>query len=161
MTYNDWLQTVARDMRSDSLWQVPVYQHSLFLSDLAWFDCSQLAQDPRTIGVSEQLYQATGKISSYIAQGYSHANGYEGAYFYDSALGASRAARNWYYASRHILAHDVVSHRLKLINHIIRQLFILISQQRGHQIREEMSQYDTASLTDVLNHVPMGEGLAS
>jgi hypothetical protein len=93
-------------MRSDSLWQLPVYQHTLFLSDLAWFDCSLLAPDPRTVGVSvsEQLYQATGKISCYIAEGYSHANGYEGAYFYDSALGASRAARNWYYGSRHILA---------------------------------------------------------
>ena len=90
------------------------YRLGLFLSDLAWEDCSRLLKDRRTAGIADQLFRAVGKISSNVGEGYSRNSGKERAHYYEYAEGSAREARDWYYKSRHVLGTEVSSHRIKL-----------------------------------------------
>ncbi len=155
MTYDNWLKTIPSEIIKDPLWNMMLYRQALFLGELAWFDSSKLSQDRRTLRLSDQLYRATGKISSNIAEGYSKASGKDQAHFYEYALGSAREARDWYYKGRHILGNDVFFHRARLLVHIIRQLLRLIPKHRGKKIQEEQADYTSYSLNDLLQQVPM------
>ncbi len=156
MNYQEWEQEVPETLKSDSLWKMSVYRYALFLSDVGWFDVTKLMQDRRTIGLSEQLYEALGSISANTAEGYSRGTGKDRARFYEYALGSARESRDWYFKGRHILAKTVVLHRLKLLEEIIRLLLTMIPQQRGRTIREEQAIYEVESpITELLENVPM------
>jgi hypothetical protein len=55
----------------------------------------------------------------------------------------ARESRDWYYKGRHILAEDVVTHRLQLLTQIIRLLLTMLPDQRGRTLREESAEYES------------------
>ena len=71
MTYDEWLASVPSELSDDPLWRMEVYRFALFASDLAWRDVTKLAQDKRTVSLSDQLYRSVGSISANVAEGYS------------------------------------------------------------------------------------------
>jgi four helix bundle protein len=157
MNYEEWLASVPAEITEDRLWRTEVYRIALFLGDLAWYDIRKLAKNPTMISLSDQLYRATGSISANISEGYSRASGKEQARFYEYALGSAREARDWYFKSRHTLGQVVVEHRLKLLAQIIRQLLKMVPKYREKRIQEERVLYETESLSELLQHVPMPE----
>jgi four helix bundle protein len=100
MNYSEWEQDVPADIRGDGLWKMEVYRLALFLSDLAWHDATKLAQDRRTLGLSDQLYRAIGSIGANVAEGYSRSSGKDRYAFTSipwdravrAAMGITRAA---------------------------------------------------------------------
>jgi four helix bundle protein len=141
MTYEEWSQSVPSEITGDPLWKMEVYRYALFAADLAWFDVSKLAQDQRTLSLSDQLYRAVDSVGANIAEGYSRRSGKDQARFYEYALGSAREARTWYYNARHILTHQVALHRIKLLSSIIRQLLTIIPHDRGYKMSEERAEY--------------------
>ncbi|HEY4722427.1 MAG TPA: four helix bundle protein, partial [Anaerolineae bacterium] len=118
-------------------------------------DVIKLAQDKRTLDLSDQLYRATGSIGANIAEGYSRSTGKDRARFYEYALGSARESRDWYYKARYVLSQEVSNHRMNLVTQIIRLLITTIPQQRMHgTIREPESEY-IVSLDSLLSRVPM------
>ncbi len=130
-----------------------VYRLALFANDLAWPDACRLSQNHSLIGLSDQLYRATGSISANIAEGYSRQSGKDQARFYEYALGSARESRTWYYQGRHGLTDPVSQHRIKLLTSIIRLLLTMIPAERGYKLAEPRESYQI-DLTDLLNNVP-------
>jgi len=62
ITYEEWLASVPSELTNDPLWNMKVYRLAVFLGDLAWYDVSKLAQDKRTVSLSDQLYRAVGSV---------------------------------------------------------------------------------------------------
>jgi four helix bundle protein len=154
MSYEEWLVSVPSELTDDPLWRMEVYRFALFASDLAWRDVSRLAQDKRTISLSDQLYEAVGSISANVAEGYSRRSGKDQARFYEYALGSAREARVWYYQGRHILSETVAMHRIKLMTRIIRLLLTIIPAKRGYKLAEERASYDTSTIA-LLDNSPL------
>jgi four helix bundle protein len=154
MTYNEWLASVPPELTDDPLWRMEVYRLAVFASDLAWHDVSKLAEDKRTVSLSDQLYRAIGSVSANIAEGYSRRSGKDQARFYEYALGSAREARGWYYQGRHVLSETVTTHRIKLLTQIIRLLLTIIPAERGYKLKEERASYNV-DLTDLLDNIPM------
>jgi four helix bundle protein len=154
MTYNEWLASVPAELTDDPLWRMEVYRFALFSNDLAWRDVTNLAQDKRTISLSDQLYRSVGSISANIAEGYSRRSGKDQARFYEYALGSAREARVWYYQARHVLSEAVATHRIKLLTRIIRLLLTIIPARRGYKLAEERVSYDT-NIVALLDNPPM------
>ena len=155
MNYEEWAQTVPAEITGDSLWQMTIYRQALFLGELAWFDACKLAQNGRTLELSDQLYGAVGGVSATIAEGYSRASDKDQARFYEYALGSARETRDWYYKGRHVLGEDVAIHRARLTVHIIRQLLKMVLEHRGRKIVEETALYESISIDDLLANAPM------
>jgi four helix bundle protein len=124
------MATVPSDIRDDTLWRIEAYRLGLFLSDLAWSDAGELLKNRRTAGIADQLYRATGNISSSIGEGYSRDTGRARSTFYEYSVGSAREARDWYFKSRHVLAETVVSHRIDLCTQIIRLTLKMIHTER-------------------------------
>ena len=143
MTFEEWLASIPAELTNDPLWRMEVYRLALFASDLAWYDVSRLAQDKRTVSLSDQLYRAVGSISANIAEGYSRSSGKDQARFYEYALGSAREARGWYYQGRHVLSGIVATPRIRLMTQIIRLLLTIIPIERSHKPAEEQISYDT------------------
>ena len=154
MTYNEWLASVPPELTNDPLWRMEIYRLAVFASDLAWHNVSKLAEDKRTVSLSDQLYRAIGSVSANIAEGYSRRSGKDQARFYEYALGSAREARGWYYQGRHVLSETVTTHRIKLLTQIIRLLLTIIPAERGYKLKEERASYDV-DLTDLLDNIPM------
>ena len=115
---------------------------------------TRLAQDRRTVGLSDQLYRASGSVAANIAEGYSHRSGKDQARFYEYSLGSAREARTWYYEGRQALPEAVVTHRLELLTQIIRLLLTIIPAERGYRLSEERPAYETMP-GDLLTVIPM------
>lgn len=157
MTYEEWLIGVPPSITNDALWQMKVYQVALFIGDLAWYDNRKLAQDRSVISLADQLYRAVGSVSANISEGYSRASGKDQARMYEYALGSAREARDWYFKSRHLLGAVVANHRMSLLAEIIRQLLTMIPRHRGKYVREEEFPYETNSLSELLQNIPIPE----
>lgn len=145
MNYAEWETQVPEAIKADSLWKMTAYRLALFLADIGWRDVTQLAQDRRTLGLSDQLCRALGSISANLAEGYSRGTGKDRAHFYEYALGSARESRDWYFKARHILGETVVTHRLQLLTEIIRLLLTMVPQQRGRALRDESAPYSANS----------------
>jgi four helix bundle protein len=152
MNYTEWLTTVPTEITGDPLWRMEVYRLALFVSDIAWPDACRLMRNHSTIGLSDQLYRATGSISANIAEGYRRQSGKDQARFYEYALGSARESRTWYHQGRHILAENVTLHRIKLLTSIIRLLLTIIPNERGYKLSEPREPYGVDP-TDLLNNV--------
>jgi len=157
MDYDTWLKSVPMEITSDPLWHMTVYRQALFLGELAWFDVCKLAQDHRTLALSDQMYRSAGGISATISEGYSHASDKNQARYYEYALGSARETREWYYKGRHVLGGNVADHRIKLTVHIIRQLLRMVPEHRGRKIGEETVPYDVSPAEILLANIPMPE----
>jgi len=130
VTYEEWEACVPEVIRCDSLWRNTSYRLGLFLSDLAWHDVTKLVGDRRTISLADQLFRATGNISSNIAEGYSRGTGKDRARFYEYALGSGRETRDWYFKARHVLGEKVSGHRMELAADIVRLTLTMTSGER-------------------------------
>jgi four helix bundle protein len=138
MNYENWEREVPKTITGDVLWNVKAHRLALFVANLGWYDITKLAQDRRTVSLSDQLYRALGSI---IAEGYSRTSNKDRARFYEYALGSARESRDWYDKGRHILSKSVTSHRLNLMTEIIRLLLVMIPDQRQPTLREEGEVY--------------------
>ena len=49
MNFEQWMDSVPRELKEDPLWRMEVYRSSLFAADLCWADVTKLIQDKRTI----------------------------------------------------------------------------------------------------------------
>ncbi len=141
MNYDDWLKSVPAEISGDILWKVEAYRLALFLADLGWRDVTKLTQDRRMLGLSDQLYRATGSISANISEGYSRSSVKDRARFYEYALGSARESRGWFYKGRHVLGENVAEHRMRLITQIIRLLLTMVPDQRNVSLHEESVPY--------------------
>jgi four helix bundle protein len=130
VNYDEWEAGVPACIRGDSLWRMKAYRLGLFLSDLSWSDVTKLVQDPRTVGIADQLYRAVGKVSSNVAEGYSRGTGKARATFYEYALGSLRESRDWYYKARHVLTERVAGHRMALATEAIQLTLTMVSRER-------------------------------
>ncbi len=158
VNFQEWLTTVSPTLQGDALWRMKVYQVAVFIGDLAWPDVTKLMRDRRTIGLSEQLYEAVGSISANLAEGYSRSSGKDRARFYEYSLGSARESRDWYYKGRHILGDEVAEHRMQLLTQIIKLLLTITPEERTRTIREEEAKYHTSSeltLDQLLEKAPL------
>jgi four helix bundle protein len=154
MNYEEWEKSIPKTITDDPLWSLKAYRLALFVSDLGWYDVTKLLRDKRTIGLSDQLYQALGPVGANLAEGYSRGSNKDRVRFYEYALGSARESRDWYYKGRYVLGHEVITHRLQLLSQIIRLLLTMIPQQRGYILKEEELQYDVTDEALLIN-IPM------
>ena len=152
MNFEDWEQEVPETITGDILWKVKAYRLALFGANLGWYDITKLAQDRRTVSLSDQLYRSLGSISANIAEGYSRSSNKDRARFYEYALGSARESRDWYYKGRHILSESVAFHRLNLMTEIIRLLLVMVSNQRKPNLKEDIEAYKV-NATDMESHL--------
>jgi len=169
MNYEDWVKTVPVSITGDSLWKMAAYRTALFFGDVAWRDVTKLMSNRRTLGLSDQLYRATGSLGANLAEGYSRGTGKDRARFYEYALGSARESRDWYFKGRFILGENVASHRMELLSQIIRLLLTMVPEQRGDVLHEPPAIYGTSvegpscadfdpATNPLLQQVPMPEG---
>jgi four helix bundle protein len=142
MNYDEWEQTVSETIKADSLWKMKAYRLATLLGDLSWHDVTKLAQDHRTLGLSNQLYRAAGSIGANLAEGYLMGTGKNRARHYEYSLGSARKSRDWYNKGRHVLNDAVTEHRMQLLAEIIRLLLTTVPQQRQATLREEDVSYE-------------------
>lgn len=158
VNYNEWLKTVPEYFTGDALWKMVVYRYALFLGDLSWHDVTKLMSDRRTIGLSEQLYEAVGSVGANISEGYSRSSGKDRARFYEYALGSARESRGWYYDGRLVLEEEVATHRMQFLTQIIRLLLTITPEERTRTIRDEKAEYkieSPLSLEALLEQAPL------
>jgi four helix bundle protein len=159
VNFSDWEKEVPQSITADVLWKMRVYRVSLFVADIGWQDVTKLAQDPRTLKLSDQLYRALGSVGANIAEGYSRSSDKDQARFYEYSLGSTRESRDWYFKARHVLGTAVAEHRMQLLSEIARLLLTIIPQKHGRLIRERQELYfiqnnQETSLETLLEEVP-------
>ncbi|MCC6300954.1 MAG: four helix bundle protein [Anaerolineales bacterium] len=158
MNYQEWLNAMPKAISGDTLWKMVVYRYALFVADLAWHDATKLMSDRRTIGLSEQLYEAAGSVGANISEGYSRSSGKDRARFYEYALGSARESRGWYYDGRFILGDEVAKHRMEFLTQIIRLLLTITPEERTRTIRDDAVKYrvdSQPSLETLLHQAPL------
>lgn len=128
--YDEWLAQVPDSLINDPLWEFDTYRQALFLSDLAWHDAAKIMEDTRGRGLAWQLVDSAGSVAANIEEGYGRGYGKDYARFLRIAIGSAREARGWYFRARHVLAEDLVRHRMELIDGIIARLVKVAKQQR-------------------------------
>ena len=155
MNFNEWVLSLPKDIKDDSLWKMEAYRLALFATEIGWHDVTELMKDKRMHGLADQLYRSLGSISANIAEGYSHHTGKARAQYYQYALGSARESRDWYYKAHHVLKEEVVNHRIALMTQVIKLLLVMVPQQRGKTLalREEKANYDTEP-ENLLEHIP-------
>ena len=87
MNFNEWVLTLPKEIKDDSLWKMEAYRLSLFATEIGWHDVTELMKDKRMHGLADQLYRSLGSISANIAEGYSHHTGKARAQYYQYAHG--------------------------------------------------------------------------
>ena len=142
MEYQDWEQSVPHAVSRDALWKMRVYRLALFAADTGWHDVTRLAQDRRTVSLSDQLYRSLGSISANIAEGYSRNSSKDQARFFEYALGPARESRDWYYKARHVLGDSVTAARLEHLTQVIRLLLVIVPSQQAQALREDGAIYE-------------------
>ena len=94
MNYQEWAESVPREITGDPLWKVEAYRLALLAAEVGWHDVTKLIRDQRTRSLSDQLYRALGSVSANIAEGYSRGTGKDRARFYEYAPGSARESRD-------------------------------------------------------------------
>jgi four helix bundle protein len=141
LRYKNWVKEVPDEITNDSLWNMKVYRHALFLADVAWEDIQQLSKNKLLLGACDQLFRSAGLVSANTSEGYSKKSKRDQARFYEYALGSARECRGWYYKVRHNLDENILNSRLKLIPEIIKMLLHIVPRQQGKKIKEPEVEY--------------------
>jgi four helix bundle protein len=147
MKYAEWLETVPSEITNDPIWKLEVYRLALFADDIGWNDVLVLSKNSLMWGVADQLHRSLGSISANLTEGYSRSKGLDRARFFEFSLGSARESRDWYHKSRHVLAPEVIKHRMGLVTQIIGMLTPMISHQRKNAIREKQAEYSAQPST--------------
>lgn len=153
-TYGDWLGNVPAEITHDPIWKLEVYRLAFFASDIGWEDARALYSKPLTRELADQLYRALGSISANLTEGFSRSRPLDRARYFEIALGSARESKDWYYRARHVLAPEVVQHRITLLAQIVGMLTNLIPQQRSRAFREQQPEYGSP-VTALADTVPM------
>jgi len=149
VTYEEWEAGVHATITGDPLWTVKAYRLALFASDLCWRDLERIRKE-RLYSLVDQLYRAVAGVGAQIAEGYSRKSGKDRARFYEYALGSARESRDWYFKVRHVLAEEVVDHRLTLLTRIAQLLMKMVPDQRTATVAEPEASYSRAGRDDFL-----------
>lgn len=142
MKYSEWETSVPQHTREDPIWRWTVYRLARFAGAIAWADVSKLNKDRRTQRVADQLYRSIGSIAANLSEGYSRSSGADRSRFFEYALGSAREAREWYYLGEPLLGDEVVTHRVDILNQIIRLLVTMLPDQRKLQLKEDPALYN-------------------
>lgn len=129
-SFEDWLGQVPQNIRQDRLWEFSIYRKSMYLADLAWFDCAYLLEDSRGKSLAWQLIRASGSIAANIKEGFGRGFGKDYARLLRIALGSARETLGWDFRSCHLLNVKVIEDRLDLLDEIIGGLVISSHRQR-------------------------------
>lgn len=128
----EWATVVPQAIRDDPLWRLPAYRIALFIGDLAQVeDAPRIQRDYRTRKHLDQFIDATGSISSNIAEGYGRTTGPDRAKFYEYALSSAREARDWYFKVRHALEPNVAAERIESVTRVMKILTVAIVRERA------------------------------
>ena len=130
MNYEEWLVEVPDAIKKDALWNFKTYRQALFLSDLAWIDCENLAKEVVGRSIAWQLIDSAGSVAANIEEGYGRGFGKDYARFLRIALGSARESRGWYFRARRAFNPEMIEHRIALLDEIIAGLVITADQQR-------------------------------
>ena len=123
ISFQGWQERAHDTLQHSPLWQSVVYRKAMYLYDLTWEDSRLLAQDFRGKAIAQQLIRSVGSISANLEESYGR-----GVRTPDSrrilriALGEARESKGWYLRSHHLLPEEVMTHRLNLLEEIIRLL---------------------------------------
>ncbi len=128
--YEEWLGILPECIKEDPLWRLEAYRKSLFLSDLAWWDCEKLQKNPLGNARMSQLLRSSGSVSANVEEGYGRGFGKDYARFLRIAIGSARETRGWYWRNRQAIESEIVNHRMNLATEIIKMLTIIADQQR-------------------------------
>jgi four helix bundle protein len=118
----------------DPIARMKVVQLAREIIPNAWNDAEQLSDNPITVKVSAQLYDAVASIEANLAEGYSRSGGRDRARFYEYALGSVRESMVWYRASVRALGSEAVDARLDKLEEMRRLLMAIIPRERTRQI---------------------------
>lgn len=114
---------------SEEMWRFFGYRKALFCHDVCWQDCERLLKHPLGRPIAQQVIRSVGSISANIEEGYGRGlTGKERLYFLRVALGSARESKGWYYRAKELLSHEVLDHRLSLINEVIALLVTEINR---------------------------------
>ena len=131
MRYEEWLAQVPERLKQDPIWKFDAYPKALLLFDLVWEDSEKLIRDTRGREIARQLVRSAGSVSANIDEGFGRGiDRGEYVQFLRYALGSARETRSWYYKSCHLLAEQVVQHRMDLCSEIIALLVTTIKNRK-------------------------------
>ncbi len=129
MTYEEWMEGVAAEIKEGPVWKFYGYRKALFLYDLVWADCDHWQKDRRGWAIVQQIIRSAGSISANVEEGFGRGFGRDNARFLKIAVGSAREAKGWYWRGRKLLPSNVYQHRLALLDEIIALLVTEINRQ--------------------------------
>jgi four helix bundle protein len=128
--YRAWLVELPLELTSDVLWKVTAYRLATFLADRSWPDVTRLAQDPRTIGLADQLKRSIDSIGSNYAEAYSRRSDKDRCRYYEYTLGSARESRDRFFKARRVIGELRTKEGLILTTRIIQLLLVTIARER-------------------------------
>jgi four helix bundle protein len=131
----EWERTVPSEITSDVLWRNAAYRLATFAADSVWPDITTLAADPRTVGISDQLFRAIGSIGANYAEGYSRGTDRDRCRVYEYALSSAREARDWSFKARRVLGPERTAELLSLLTRIVQLLTVTVVRERSRNAR--------------------------
>ena len=90
MTYEEWGEQVAAEIKKGPVWKFYGYRKALFLYDLMWRDCDYWQKDRRGGAIIGQIVRSAGSISANIEDGFGRGFGRDNARFLKIANGSAR-----------------------------------------------------------------------
>lgn len=131
LTFEEWIDTVPKRMKSDPLWQSIYYCKGMYLYDLVWHDCELLRRDFRGREIANQLIRSTGSICANMEEAFGRGVGTaDFVRILRISLGETRESKGWYFRSRYILPESLINKRIDLVSQIIALLVNNINQHR-------------------------------
>jgi four helix bundle protein len=132
MTYEEWEEQVAPEIKNGPVWKFYGYRKALFLHDLVWADSEHWQKERRGWAIVEQIVRSAGSISANVEEGFGRGFGRDNARFLKIALGSARETQGWYWRGRKLLPTDVYQHRMALLDEIIALIVTEINRQLAY-----------------------------
>ncbi len=131
MEYVNWEKTVHERIKQESIWQFWGYRKALFAYELVWQDCDILNLDARGKAVAQQLIRSAGSVSANLEEGHGRGYGKQRNWFFKVAIGSARESKGWYWRAEHLLAKDILDHRLALFDEVLALLVTELQRQQS------------------------------
>jgi len=129
MTYEEWEDGIAAEIRNGPVWRFYGYRKALFLYDLVWVDCDHWQKERRGRAIVDQIIRSAGSIGANTEESFGRGFGRDNARFLKIAAGSARETQGWYWRGRKLLPARVYQHRLALLDEIIALLVTEINRQ--------------------------------
>ncbi|MEA3338743.1 MAG: four helix bundle protein [Chloroflexota bacterium] len=132
MTYEEWMEEVAAEIKEGPVWKFYGYRKALFLYDLMWADCDHWQKDRKGWAIVDQIIRSAGSIGANVEEGFGRGFGRDNARFLKIAVGSARETKGWYWRGRKLLPSNVCQHRLALLDEIIALIVTEINRQLNY-----------------------------